>query len=86
RGREQREHVAVTLRDLRAEDARKNAEIEKLKEKHDLAARDAVQARTAERTVKEECKKAERASKALQEQTAKLKTSLAQVKTQCAND
>ncbi|KAK3067642.1 hypothetical protein LTR53_015366 [Teratosphaeriaceae sp. CCFEE 6253] len=86
RGREQREHVAVTLRNLRAEDARKNTEIEKLKEKHDLAARDAVQARAAERTVKGECKKAERASKALQEQTAKLKTSLAQLKTQCAND
>ncbi|TKA77929.1 hypothetical protein B0A55_03711 [Friedmanniomyces simplex] len=86
RGREQREHVAVTLRDLRADESRKTGEIEKLKEKCDVSARDAVQARAAERTAKEECKKVERAMKSLQDQTAKLKTSLAQVKTQCAND
>ncbi|KAK5698514.1 hypothetical protein LTR17_023606 [Elasticomyces elasticus] len=86
RSREQREHVAVTVRNLRADDSRKTTEIEKLKEKFDLTARDAVQARAAERTARDECKKVERAMKSLQDQTAKLRTSLAQVKTQCAND
>ncbi|KAK1824015.1 hypothetical protein LTR12_001548 [Friedmanniomyces endolithicus] len=86
RGREQRQHIAVTVRDLRAEDSRKSGDIEKLREKCEGHARDAVQARAGERTAKEECKKVERAVKSLQDQTAKLKTSLAQVKTQCAND
>ncbi|KAK0897185.1 hypothetical protein LTR91_011576 [Friedmanniomyces endolithicus] len=86
RGQEQRQHIAVTVRDLRAEDSRKTGEIEKLREKCEASARDAVQARAGERTAKEECKKVERAVKMLQDQTAKLKTSLAQVKTQCAND
>ncbi|KAK0252856.1 hypothetical protein LTR29_015481 [Friedmanniomyces endolithicus] len=86
RGREQRQHIAVTVRDLRAEDSRKTGEIEKLREKCEASARDAVQARAGERTAKEECKKVERILKSLQDQTAKLKSSLAQVKTQCAND
>ncbi|EMC98686.1 hypothetical protein BAUCODRAFT_64383, partial [Baudoinia panamericana UAMH 10762] len=86
RNKEQREHVANTVRALRTEDARKTTEIEKLKEKCEALARDAVQARTAERTAKEECKKVERAMKSLQDQAGKLKASLAQVKTQCAND
>ncbi|KAK4555868.1 hypothetical protein LTR86_007088 [Recurvomyces mirabilis] len=86
RDKDSREHVAVTLRALRAEDARKAAEIEKLKEKCEASARDAVQARAAERTAKDECKKAERSVKSLQDQASKLKTSLAQVKTQCIND
>ncbi|KAK1062490.1 hypothetical protein LTR74_010195 [Friedmanniomyces endolithicus] len=86
RGREQRQHIAVTVRDLRAEDSRKSSDIEKLREKCEASARDAVQARAGERTAKEECKKVERILKSLQDQTAKLKTSLAQVKTQCAND
>ncbi|KAK0273463.1 hypothetical protein LTR35_012213 [Friedmanniomyces endolithicus] len=86
RGREQRQHIAVTVRVLRAEDSRKSSDIEKLREKCEAYARDAVQARAGERTAKEECKKVERILKSLQDQTAKLKISLAQVKTQCAND
>ncbi|KAK0311824.1 hypothetical protein LTR01_002738 [Friedmanniomyces endolithicus] len=86
RGREQRQHIAVTVRNLRAEDSRKSGDIEKLREMCEGHARDAVQARAGERTAKEECKKVERAVKMLQDQTTKLKTSLAQVKTQCSND
>lgn len=86
RDREQREHVAITLRNMRADESRKNAEIEKLREKHEESARAAVQAKAAERAAQAEVKKVEKAMKSLQDQTAKLKTSLAQVKTQCAND
>ena len=86
RDRDNREHVAISLRNLRAEDARKNGEIEKLKEKHDESARAAIQAQAAQRAAEAEVKKVERAMKSLQDQTTRLKTSLAQVKTQCAND
>ena len=86
RDRDQREHVAVTLRSLRAEDNRKNHEIERLTSKHEESARSLAQAQVAERTAKAEVKKVEAALKSLQDQTAKLKTTLAQVKTQCTND
>ena len=86
RAKEQREHVAVTLRNMRADEARRSIEFEKLKEKREDSARAAVQAQAAERSAREEAKKVERAMKSLQDQAARLKTTLAQVKTQCAND
>ncbi|KAK3723142.1 hypothetical protein LTR37_001865 [Vermiconidia calcicola] len=86
RDREQREHVAVTLRTLRADDNRKNDEIERLKIKNEESARALVQAQAAERAAHAEVKKVEKAMKSLQDQAAKLKTTLAQVKTQCTND
>lgn len=86
RDRDRREHVAVTLRTLRSEENRKNHEIERLVTKNEESARAVVQAQTAERTAKHELKKVESALKSLQDQAAKLKTTLAQVKTQCTND
>ena len=86
RDRDNREHVAITLRNLRATDVRKDAEIALLKEKREESARAAVQAQTAQRTAEAEVKRVEKAMKALQDQNAKLKTSLAQVKAQCLND
>ncbi|KAK5171173.1 uncharacterized protein LTR77_004317 [Saxophila tyrrhenica] len=86
RDREQREHVATTLRTLRADDNRKNHEIERLTTKNEEAARSLVQAQAAERAAQTELKKVERSMKSLQDQTAKLKTTLAQVRTQCTND
>lgn len=86
RDKDRNEHLSYTLRGLRAEDTRKHAEIERLKAKGEEHAREAVQARSAERIAKDEAKKVERNVKGLQEQTARLKTALAQVRTQCAND
>ncbi|KAK5134727.1 hypothetical protein LTR08_006242 [Meristemomyces frigidus] len=86
RDRDNREHVAITLRNLRGTDARKDVEIAKLKAKTEESARAAVQAQTAQRTAEGEAKRVEKAMKTLQEQNAKIKTSLAQVKTQCLND
>lgn len=86
RDRESREHVAVTLRTLRAEDNRKNHEIERLTTKNEESARAVVQAQAAERAAQTEVKKVEKAMKGLQEQVVKMKTALAQVKTQCTND
>lgn len=86
RDREQREHVATTLRTMRAEENRKNHEIERLTTKNEESARALVQMQAAERTAAAEVKKVEKAMKSLQDQAAKLKTTLAQVKTQCTND
>ena len=86
RDREQREHFAVTLRTMRAEESRKNHEIERLTTKNEESARALVQARAAERAAQNEAKKIEKVMKGLQEQVGRLKTALAQVKTQCTND
>ncbi|KAI7220838.1 hypothetical protein KC333_g2073 [Hortaea werneckii] len=86
RDKENREHVAITLRNLRADDGRKTGEIEKLKEKNEELARSATQAQAAQRAAETEAKKVEKSIKSLQDQAAKLKTTLAQVKTQCTND
>ncbi|GAB1744617.1 hypothetical protein NU219Hw_g2014t1 [Hortaea werneckii] len=86
RDKENREHVAITLRNLRADDGRKTGEIEKLKEKNEELARTATQAQAAQRAAEAEAKKVEKSIKSLQDQAAKLKTTLAQVKTQCTND
>ncbi|OTA33463.1 hypothetical protein BTJ68_05627 [Hortaea werneckii EXF-2000] len=86
RDKDNREHVAITLRNLRADDGRKTGEIEKLKEKNEELARTATQAQAAQRAAETEAKKVEKSIKSLQDQAAKLKTTLAQVKTQCTND
>lgn len=86
RAKDQREQVAITIRTLKAEDARKTHDIERLTLRNEESARLAAQAQVSERTALAEVKKVERAMKALQDQTAKLKTALAQVKTQCTND
>ena len=86
RDREQREHVAVTIRSLRVEETRKNAEIEKLNTKNAETARALVQAQAAERAALAEVKRMEKLVKGLQEQIGKMKTALMQVRTQCTND
>ncbi|KAK4504054.1 hypothetical protein PRZ48_004969 [Zasmidium cellare] len=86
RDKDRQEHVAQTLRHLRSEDARKTHEIERLTTQNDESGRAAAQAQAAERAAQNEVKKVEKAMKALQDQATKLKTTLAQVKTQCTND
>jgi hypothetical protein len=86
RDKDEREQVAHSLRQLRSEDARQKHEIERLQAQSDESGRAAAQAQQAERVANAEVKRVEKAMKALQDQTLKLKTTLAQVKTQCAND
>lgn len=86
RAKDQREQVAITIRALKSEDARKTHDIERLTLKTEESARLTAQAQASERTALADVKKVERSMKALQDQTAKLKTTLAQVKTQCTND
>ncbi|CAK1356842.1 unnamed protein product [Cercospora beticola] len=86
REKESREHVATTIQQLRNENTKKTQDIETLQAKNDQAARNAAQAQQAERVALAEVKKVEKAMKTLQDQLAKAKVTLAQVKTQCAND
>nr|POE79759.1 hypothetical protein CFP56_07824 [Quercus suber] len=86
RSRDQQEHAAVTLRQLRAADARHAAETQRSRERHEEAARAAEQARAAERAAYADVKKVEKALKAVQEQAARLRAGLAQVKAQCVAD
>ena len=86
RDREQREHVAVTIRTLRVEETRKNVEIEKLNAKNAETSRALAQAQAAERAAQAEVKRMEKLVKGLQDQIGKLKTAMTQVRTQCTND
>lgn len=86
RDKDRQENAAQTIRHLRAEDARKTHDIERLKGQSEESARAAAQAQAAERATQVEVKKVEKAIKALQDQATKLKITLAQVKTQCTND
>nr|POE66117.1 hypothetical protein CFP56_54379 [Quercus suber] len=86
RSREQQEHVAVTLRQLRADEARHASEMQRGRERQEETARDAVQARTAERAAQTEVRKLEKAMKTVQEQATRLRAGLAQVRSQCVND
>jgi hypothetical protein len=86
RAKDERERIAGTVRNLRSENTAKTQQIERLVAKAEEHSRTAVQAEAGERNAQTELKKVEKAMKALQDQTAKLKTTLAQVKTQCTND
>ncbi|KAK6431242.1 hypothetical protein LTR95_012601 [Oleoguttula sp. CCFEE 5521] len=86
RDKDARETLSISVRQLRAEDARQKAEIERLQAKVEESARSAVVAQNAERTAVEERKRVEKVLKGAQDQVVKLKTALAQVKAQCAND
>lgn len=88
RDREQdnREKIALTVRALHADQTRKDAELEKLQHRAEEKARNLVQAQTENRTMKMEMKKLETNAKTLQDQLARLKASVTQIKALCTND
>lgn len=86
RDQENREQISITLRASRTDQTRKDAELERQKIRLDEKGRGLLQAQTETRNVKAEMKRLEANSKALHEQLARLKASVAQIKTQCAND
>ncbi|GAB7356064.1 hypothetical protein MBLNU459_g6681t1 [Dothideomycetes sp. NU459] len=88
RDREQdsREKIALTVRALHADQTRKDAEIEKLHNRATEKERNLLQTQTDNRNLKAEVKKLELSARALQDQLAKMKASVAQIKTQCSSD
>ncbi|GAB7344231.1 hypothetical protein MBLNU457_2119t1 [Dothideomycetes sp. NU457] len=86
REQEHREQVAQTLRTLRSDQTRKDAEIERLQTR--LAEKDRLlaQAQVDTRNAKADMKKHEISARSLQDQVVKLKATVAQVKTQVITD
>lgn len=86
RDQENREQISLTLRTLRADETRKDAELEKYKSRLEEKERALLQAQTATRNMKMDMRRTEANTKALQDQLARLKISVNHIKTQCAND
>lgn len=86
RDQENREQIALTLRTLRTDQTRKDGDLERLQTRLDAQERSLQQAQTEARNAKIEMRKLESTSKALHDQLGRLKASVSQIKTQCAND
>ncbi|PSK48682.1 hypothetical protein B9Z65_93 [Elsinoe australis] len=81
-----RENAADTIRTLRSEHARKDADIERLQNRLAEKERNLTQAQVDVRNAKADLRKAQTTVKTLQTQLAKTKTLAEQIKTQCATD
>jgi hypothetical protein len=86
RDQENREQIALTLRTLRTDQTRKDGDLERLQNRLDTQERSLLQAQTEARNAKIEMRKLESTTKALNDQLGRLKASVSQIKTQCAND
>ncbi|THW69677.1 hypothetical protein D6D19_08235 [Aureobasidium pullulans] len=86
RDQENREQIALTLRTLRADQTRKDGDLDRLQLRLDTQERSLLQAQTEARNAKIEMRKLESTTKALNDQLGRLKASVSQIKTQCAND
>lgn len=86
RDQDDREQVAAAIRGLRVDQNRKDAELEKLRSRAEEKDKAVVQAQVDTRNMRVELKKAEANARALQDQLARLKASVNQVKMQCSND
>ncbi|KAG0138076.1 Afadin and alpha-actinin-binding-domain-containing protein [Tuber indicum] len=83
---EQREDLALTIRTLRTTDVRQNETIEQLKEKNRELERKNAILDSQTRSFNSTLRTVEASANALRHEAARLKTLLAQVRTQCAND
>ncbi|KOC12351.1 NIMA interactive protein [Aspergillus flavus AF70] len=83
---EHRENLATTIRTLRAEDAQKTLEIEKLKAKTSELTRSVALAEAQERAQKANVASADATVRQLKDQVQRMKTTIQQVRAQCAND
>ncbi|KAL5380237.1 hypothetical protein PMIN04_012178 [Paraphaeosphaeria minitans] len=86
RDQEQRETIAGTLRSLRSEATRQTLAIEKLQTKNADLMRQITLAQSQERSARAALRAAESSARSLREETLRLKTTVQQVRTSCAND
>ncbi|KAK7186346.1 nima interactive protein [Paraphaeosphaeria sporulosa] len=86
RDQEQRETVAGTLRTLRSEATRQTLAIEKLQTKNADLTRQVSLAQSQERSARAALRAAESSARSLREEMLRLKTTVQQVRTSCAND
>ncbi|KAI9043543.1 uncharacterized protein KD926_003313 [Aspergillus affinis] len=83
---EHRENLANTIRTLRAEDAQKTLDIEKLQTKTSDLTRSLALAEAQERSLKSNMAGTDSTIRGLKEQVQRMKTTIQQVRAQCAND
>ncbi|KAF2157755.1 hypothetical protein K461DRAFT_309801, partial [Myriangium duriaei CBS 260.36] len=86
RDEENRDHVADTLRGLRSESERKDAELERLRTRLAEKERALVTAQAEARAARADLKRLQTSAKNTQIQLAKSKALADQIKTQCVND
>jgi hypothetical protein len=86
RDQEQREAVAGTLRNLRSEATCQTLAIEKLQTKNADLTRQVSLAQSQERSARAALRTAEASARSLREEMVRLKTTVQQVRTACAND
>ncbi|KAJ5580190.1 uncharacterized protein N7459_006175 [Penicillium hispanicum] len=83
---EHRESLATTIRVLRASESEQTLEIGRLKTKASELSRSLALAEAQERTLKSNMSSAESSIRGLKEQVQRMKTTVQQVRAQCAND
>ncbi|KAF2751191.1 hypothetical protein M011DRAFT_473699 [Sporormia fimetaria CBS 119925] len=86
RDQEHRESVASTIRTLRNEVSHQTTALEKLQTRNEDLARQLSLAQSQERSARNALRTAESSSRALREEMLRLKTTVQQVRTSCAND
>ncbi|KAF2676954.1 hypothetical protein K458DRAFT_424317 [Lentithecium fluviatile CBS 122367] len=86
RDQEHRESVAGTLRALRTESTRQTLILEKMQTRNDDLARQLSLAHSQERSARAALRTAESSARSLREEMVRLKTTVQQVRTSCAND
>lgn len=86
RDADQRESLATTIRNLRAEEARRGSEVERLQSKNSELFRDMALAEGQKRSLEVSARRAEASARELKEQMAKMKSTLDQVRAKCVND
>jgi hypothetical protein len=86
RDQEYRESVADTLRTLRSESTRQTLALEKLQTRNEDVARQMSLAQSQERSARAALRTAESSARSLREEMLRLKTTVQQVRTSCAND
>jgi hypothetical protein len=86
RDQEHREAIAGTLRTLRTESTRQTLALERLQTRNDDIARQLSLAQSQERSARAALRTAESSARSLREEMLRLKATVSQVRTSCAND
>jgi hypothetical protein len=86
RDQEYRESIADTLRNLRSESTRQTLALEKLQTRNEDLARQMSLAQSQERSARAALRTAEASARSLRDEMLRLKTTVQQVRTSCAND
>lgn len=86
RDADQRESLATNVRNLRAEEAQRVSEVERLQTKNAELLRNMALADGQKRSLELSAHKAEASARELKEQMAKMKSTLDQVRAKCVND